>query len=72
MSITNTTEQQSIRKALSNLMGENGNEFANLIIKNGKLSLYNWDTILNNVMHNSKESITRDLGLIAYYYIKFR
>ena len=72
MSITNTTEQQSIRKALSNLMGVNGDEFADLIIENGKLSLYNWDTILNNVMYNSKESITRDLGLIAYYYLKSR
>lgn len=72
MVIKDNTEQQSIRRALSNLMGVNGDQFADLIIENGKLSLYNWDTILNNVMHNSKESITRDLGLIAYYYLKTR
>ena len=33
MSIEDTTEQQAIRRALSNLMGENGDMFADYIIR---------------------------------------
>lgn len=64
MNITN----EQIYNALGDLMGINGDEFADEIITTGKLSYESYCLITNNVAYNGPTSVLEHFGLVQWFY----
>lgn len=64
-------EDKRVSRAFQTLMGENGYPFIREIKENGTLSKRSYDTICDNVFHNSKESVLEHFGIVQWYYFQY-
>lgn len=61
-------DQYEVRAALDNLMGIDGNEYAEEIINTGRLSMESFKRIKEKTIFNSRTSVIENFGIIQYYY----